>query len=105
MKPSKDLDEQKLDEILEDFYDGDIRQSDMGKAKQAILDWHNKQTLELLDRLEEKFKDSERRSGQGSRPQFSKETETPGEYRSRSKGFKSGMLVALNAIENERKKL
>ena len=51
MKPSKDLDEQKLDEILEDFYDGDIRQSDMGKAKQAILDWHNKQTLELLDRL------------------------------------------------------
>ena len=34
---------QELDEILEDFYDGDIRQSDMGKAKQAILDWHNKQ--------------------------------------------------------------
>ena len=30
---------QELDEILEDFYDGDIRQSDMGKAKQAILDW------------------------------------------------------------------
>ena len=25
-----------LDETLEDFYDGDIRQSDMGKAKQAI---------------------------------------------------------------------
>ena len=25
-----------LDKILEDFYDGDIRQSDMGKAKQAI---------------------------------------------------------------------
>ena len=37
MKPSKDLDEQKLDEILEDFYDGDIRQSDMGKAKQQLL--------------------------------------------------------------------
>ena len=45
---------QKLDMILEDFYDGDIRQSDMGKAKQAILDWHNKQTEELLDRLESK---------------------------------------------------
>ena len=43
-----------LDEILEDFYDGDIRQSDMGKAKYAILDWHNKQTEELLDRLESK---------------------------------------------------
>ena len=28
-----------LDEILEDFYDGDIRQSDMGNAKQAILQW------------------------------------------------------------------
>ena len=41
-----------LGEILEDFYDGDIRQSDMGKAKYAILDWHNKQTEELLDRLE-----------------------------------------------------
>ena len=27
---------QELDAILEDFYDGDIRQSDMGKAKQAI---------------------------------------------------------------------
>ena len=26
----------RIDEILEDFYDGDIRQSDMGKAKQAI---------------------------------------------------------------------
>ena len=35
--------QQELDEILEDFYDGDIRQSDMGKAKYAILDWHNKQ--------------------------------------------------------------
>ena len=42
---------QNLDEILEDFYDGDIRQSDMGKAKQAILNWHNKQMSELLDRL------------------------------------------------------
>lgn len=26
---------ERLSEILEDFYDGDIRQSDMGKAKQA----------------------------------------------------------------------
>ena len=26
----------RIDEILADFYDGDIRQSDMGKAKQAI---------------------------------------------------------------------
>ena len=43
---------QELDEILEDFYDGDIRQSDMGKAKYAILDWHNKQMLaELGDSL------------------------------------------------------
>ena len=42
---------QELDVKLEDFYDGDIRQSDMGKAKQAILDWNNKQMSELLDRL------------------------------------------------------
>ena len=27
---------ERLSEILEDFYDGDIRQSDMGKARQAI---------------------------------------------------------------------
>lgn len=39
---------QELDEILEDFYDGDIRQSDMGKAKQTILDWHNKQIEEII---------------------------------------------------------
>ena len=39
---------QELDEILEDFYDGDIRQSDMGKAKQAILDWHNKQVEAVI---------------------------------------------------------
>ena len=44
---------QELDVILEDFYDGDIRQSDMGKAKQAILDWHNKQTTEELDAIME----------------------------------------------------
>ena len=48
-------DNTQLDEILEDFYDGDIRQSDMGKAKQLIIDWHNKQVLELLDRLEAQF--------------------------------------------------
>ncbi len=42
---------QELDVILEDFYDGDIRQSDMGKAKQAILDWHNKQIEAALNRL------------------------------------------------------
>ena len=49
----------KLDEILEDFYDGDIRQSDMGKAKYAILDWHNKQMSELLDRLAIEVRDSD----------------------------------------------
>ena len=46
---------QELDGILEDFYDGDIRQSDMGKAKYAILDWHNKQIEAVLDRLEAQF--------------------------------------------------
>ena len=50
---------QELDEILEDFYDGDIRQSDMGKAKQAILDWNNKQMSELLDRLAIEVRDSD----------------------------------------------
>lgn len=43
---------QDLDEILEDFYDGDIRQSDMGKAKQAIIDWHNKQVKDPFDYIE-----------------------------------------------------
>ena len=74
-------------------------------AREAINSRTTKLLNEQLTRLEEKFRDSERRSGQGSRPQFSKETETLGEYRSRSKGFKSAMLVALTAIENERKKL
>ena len=41
-------DNTQLDEILEDFYDGDIRQSDMGKAKQAIFDWHNKQVEAII---------------------------------------------------------
>ena len=50
---SKPDNTQELDEILEDFYDGDIRQSDMGKAKQSITDWHNKQVEEVLDRLEQ----------------------------------------------------
>ena len=46
-------DTQELDVILEDFYDGDIRQSDMGKAKQVILDWHHKRELEaMIDTLE-----------------------------------------------------
>ena len=72
----------------------------------ALTNTHTTKLLnEQLDGLEEKFKDSERRSGQGSRPQFSKDTETPGEWRSRTRGFQSGMLVALTAIENERERL
>ena len=43
-----------LDEILEDFYDGDIRQSDMGKAKQAIIAHTNAEIAKVLDRLESK---------------------------------------------------
>ena len=51
-----------LDEILEDFYDGDIRQSDMGKAKLAILDWHNKQTEAELEALREEVKHEDLRT-------------------------------------------
>ena len=48
-----DTEDVELDEILEDFYDGDIRRSDMGKAKQAVIDWHNKRKLEArIDSLE-----------------------------------------------------
>ena len=45
---------QELDVILEDFYDGDIRQSDMGNAKQAILQWVTDEIIgeEELVRLE-----------------------------------------------------
>ena len=50
-KPSKSWGHEKLDEILDDFYDGDIRQSDMGKAKQAVLGWHNKQNDRLFQIL------------------------------------------------------
>ena len=51
---------QELDEILVDNFE-EIRvigctvesmDRRIAEAKQALLDWHNKQTLELLDRLE-----------------------------------------------------
>lgn len=48
---------QELDRILELLHnswledDYDPKDPDAIEAKQAILDWHNKQTLELLDRL------------------------------------------------------
>lgn len=53
---------QELDEILEDFYDGDIRQSNMGKAKYAILDWHNKQVEAELEALREEVKHEDLRT-------------------------------------------
>ena len=53
---------ERLDEILEDFYDGDIRQSDMGKAKQALLDWHNKQVGAELEALLEEIKHEDLRT-------------------------------------------
>ena len=53
---------QELDVILEDFYDGDIRQSDMGKAKYAILDWHNKQIEAELEALREEVKHEDLRT-------------------------------------------
>ncbi len=52
---------QELDEILDKFgwtcvADGGdgygLQNEDVSEAKQAILDWHNKQVEELLDRLE-----------------------------------------------------
>ena len=50
---------QELDEIMDKIYDlAYDHLTDRGIAigtvgiKQAILDWHNKQTLELLDKLE-----------------------------------------------------
>ena len=46
-------DTQEIDVILEDFYDGDIRQSDMGKAKQAIADWHNRQVKNAVATAED----------------------------------------------------
>ena len=53
---------QELDEIMDKIYDlAYDHLTDRGIAigtvriKQAILDWHNKQTLELLDRLEAKL--------------------------------------------------
>ena len=52
-----------LDDILEDFYDGDIRQSDIGKAKYAIIAWHNKQAEEVLDRLSAEVKRAHDKEG------------------------------------------
>ena len=52
---------ERLDEILEDFGVSCARQSvvtleDANEAKQAILDWHNKQVEELLDKFEQDCK-------------------------------------------------
>ena len=49
--------EDELDEILESLTTGAsdgqfIDDGSIGEAKVDILDWHNKQTLELLDRLD-----------------------------------------------------
>lgn len=41
---------QELNEIIEHAYNAGYSAKDM--VKQAILDWHNKQVEELLDRLE-----------------------------------------------------
>ena len=47
-----------IDEILHQLLDSQFnplkRQETINVAKQAILDWHNKQIEELLDRLESK---------------------------------------------------
>ena len=45
---------QELDEILRDNLTHDEYQytDKPHRMKQALLDWHNRQTLELLDRLE-----------------------------------------------------
>ena len=58
--------------------------SELDEAKQAILDWHNKQTLELLDRLLHEY-----------------------ELDVDSKWFSSsgGMVDLASAIEAERNKL
>ena len=59
MKPSKDLDEifTKYTKQVIDMCHGnrpDVA-DESAKAKQAILDWHNKQVEEVLDRLESKL--------------------------------------------------
>jgi hypothetical protein len=53
---------ERLDEILEDFYDGDIRQSDMGKARQALTSLIKELVAEArIDELE-KFVNTTNRS-------------------------------------------
>lgn len=44
---------QELDDILEDFYDGDIRQSDMGKAKQSLTSLIKELVAEASNKMSE----------------------------------------------------
>jgi len=68
----------------------------------AIIELVAAQNLALLTRLEAELDVSEKRASTGSRPQFSKDTETRGEAYSRTQGFKSALLVAKQKLQSER---
>lgn len=76
---------------------------------QALVEYVDRQNKELVDEIIQSCRESARKSGTGSRPRFSKDTETRGEYYSRLQGFKSAMLVAerhsLEALRSKQDEL
>lgn len=66
--------------------------------EKLILSLLATQRQALRDEAMAKLDQSYNRSGKGSRPKFSRDTETSGEYYSRTQGFKSGILTAKQAI-------
>jgi hypothetical protein len=59
----------------------------------------------LLNDLEDELDNSYRKSGQGSRTQFSKDTETRGEHYARTQGFKSGILTAKKHVDSIKRRI
>jgi len=74
-------------------------------AKQAIEAYIAERIVDELEKVGLAADDSYRRSGQGSRTQWSKQNETRGEAYSRSQGFKSAMLTTRRVVDTRIKEL
>lgn len=66
--------------------------------KEKILVWHKAEIAKFFEQIRSDLDKSYKNAGKGSRNQFSKDTETRGEHYSRTQGFKSGILVAREAL-------
>lgn len=105
VSPKQELREKLIISLCGDEFESDYESLDKGERDivdnvvQLLSDTVNKVLNEVTREMEQK----EKRSGQGSRPEYSRRNETKGEWHSRIQGFKSGCLSAVSAIERVRK--